>query len=84
MATERGKGRRVARQVGGWALLVAGVAGCVLPVIPGIPLLIGGLALLAPEYAWAGAAQRRVTAWIARRRRGGTAQPPAGTETRQP
>lgn len=45
--------KRVWKQVGGWALVVAGLAGFVLPVIPGIPLLLGGLALLAQDYVWA-------------------------------
>jgi len=27
-----------ARKTGGWFLITAGIAGCVLPVIPGIPL----------------------------------------------
>ena len=30
-----------------------GLLGLVLPVIPGVPLLIAGLALLATEFAWA-------------------------------
>jgi uncharacterized membrane protein YbaN (DUF454 family) len=30
-----------------------GLLGLVLPVIPGIPLLIAGFALLATEFAWA-------------------------------
>ena len=44
---------RILRQVGGYAMLVAGVAGCVLPIIPGIPLLIGGLSLLSVDTPWA-------------------------------
>ena len=49
-----------ARKAGGWGLLVAGVAGCILPVIPGIPLLLAGLLILARDYAWARAALRKV------------------------
>jgi uncharacterized protein YqgC (DUF456 family) len=33
--------------------LLAGIAGCILPVIPGIPLAIAGLIILARDYAWA-------------------------------
>ena len=49
-----------ARKAGGWGLLVAGVAGCILPVIPGIPLLLAGLIILARDYAWARSALRKV------------------------
>ena len=37
----------------GFALLTIGVAGLALPILPGWPLLIVGLALLALEFAWA-------------------------------
>ena len=55
-----------ARIAGGWTLLVVGLLGFVLPVIPGIPLVLAGLALLAKDYAWARLAQSRVKAWVAR------------------
>lgn len=55
---------RWARKASGWGLLAAGIAGCVLPVIPGIPLAIAGLVILARDYVWArrtlGHARRRV------------------------
>ena len=54
---------RWGRLVGGWLLLIAGLAGFVLPVIPGIPLLIAGLALLAYEYVWAKRLLERVKGW---------------------
>lgn len=38
---------------GGWLLLGLGIAGCVLPIIPGIPLALAGLLILARDYAWA-------------------------------
>ncbi|ADV84635.1 PGPGW domain-containing protein [Terriglobus saanensis] len=41
------------RKVCGWALIVLGLVGCLLPIAPGLPLLIAGLALLAKDYAWA-------------------------------
>jgi uncharacterized protein len=41
------------RKVCGWVLIVLGLAGCLLPIAPGIPFLIAGLALLAEDYAWA-------------------------------
>ena len=37
----------------GWACVCAGVLGLVLPVIPGIPLLIAGLFILSARYVWA-------------------------------
>jgi uncharacterized protein (TIGR02611 family) len=53
---------RAARLAGGWALLVVGGALLVLPG-PGIPLVLGGLALLAREQRWA----RRALAVLRRR-----------------
>ncbi|QNI37390.1 hypothetical protein H7846_03495 [Edaphobacter sp. 4G125] len=58
-----------ARKAGGWGLLVAGVAGCILPVIPGIPLLLAGLIILARDYAWARAALRKVKRKVVSMRR---------------
>jgi hypothetical protein len=52
--------RGVLRRTAGWALLVVGGLLLVLPG-PGIPLVLGGLALLAPDSAWA----REVQAWMA-------------------
>lgn len=45
--------KRILRETGAWLLILAGLAGCILPVIPGIPLLIGGLAILAVDRPWA-------------------------------
>lgn len=41
------------RKVCGWVLIFLGLLGCVLPIAPGLPLLVAGLALLAKDYAWA-------------------------------
>jgi len=49
--------RRTAIVVGGFGLLLLGVALLVLPG-PGIPLVAAGLALLALEFHWARAAPR--------------------------
>jgi uncharacterized protein len=57
------------RKAGGWALLAIGIAGCVLPVIPGIPFLIAGLIILARDYEWARFALRRVKRWVVEARR---------------
>jgi uncharacterized membrane protein YbaN (DUF454 family) len=58
-----------ARKAGGWGLLAAGIAGCILPVIPGIPLALAGLIILARDYAWARAALRRAKRKVVSMRR---------------
>ena len=60
---------RITRFVGGWLLILVGVAGCVLPIIPGVPLILAGLALLAEEYAWARRWTEKFKQWLARVRR---------------
>jgi uncharacterized membrane protein YbaN (DUF454 family) len=45
--------KRVAVIASGWVLLLLGVAGLALPVLPGVLLLIIGLSILSVEYAWA-------------------------------
>jgi len=57
------------RKAGGWALLSVGVAGCVLPVIPGIPLLLAGLILLSHDYAWAKGTVGKAKRWAVHVRR---------------
>ena len=39
--------------VGGWLCIVLGVAGLMLPVVPGVFLLVTGVMLLSQRYAWA-------------------------------
>jgi uncharacterized membrane protein YbaN (DUF454 family) len=60
---ERSRWMRIA---GGWFLLGTGIAGCVLPVIPGIPLALAGLLVLSRDYVWArsllGKAKRKAVA----------------------
>lgn len=41
------------RITSGWFLLGTGIAGCVLPIIPGIPLALAGLLILSRDYVWA-------------------------------
>ena len=53
---------RIARIVAGFALIVAGIFMLVLPG-PGIITIIGGLALLAQDIAWAG----RLRDWVRER-----------------
>jgi uncharacterized membrane protein YbaN (DUF454 family) len=49
-----------------WILVLLGTAGIFLPFIPGIPLLIGGLIVLARHYAWASHLLARVRAMLSK------------------
>jgi len=41
------------RLIVGWVCIGLGLLGIILPIIPGIPLLGGGLVLLSTQYHWA-------------------------------
>jgi uncharacterized protein YqgC (DUF456 family) len=60
------------RTAAGLVLIVVGVAGLVLPVLPGIPILIAGLALLGTDHPVRVAVTRRLQRW------GLMKTPPAG------
>ena len=45
--------RRAACTLVGFTLVAIGLAGLILPVLPGWVLIIGGFAVLSREYAWA-------------------------------
>ena len=45
--------RRIAVTIAGVAVLLVGLAGLVLPVLPGWVLIFVGLGILATEYVWA-------------------------------
>jgi hypothetical protein len=68
--------RRVATLSAGWTLLVTGTVLLVLPG-PGLPLLLGGLALLGREVAWAQRLRGRIEDRLPWRRRAAGA-PPGG------
>ncbi len=53
------------------AMLLAGIVGWVLPVIPGWALFIPGLILLSHEFHWA----RRLLAWLKSKLPNQSAQP---------
>ena len=55
--------KRSIRVVAGMVLLVVGVAGLVLPILPGIPLMIAGLALLGSDHPLHVAIRRRLERW---------------------
>jgi uncharacterized protein (TIGR02611 family) len=46
-------GRRVAVTIAGFLLVLIGLAGLVLPILPGWALIFVGLGVLATEYVWA-------------------------------
>jgi hypothetical protein len=56
--TRRSKILRSGRKVAGFAALGVGIPLLVLPG-PGTPFIIAGLALLEPEYPWAGRMRTR-------------------------
>ncbi|HEV7675247.1 MAG: putative transrane protein [Candidatus Angelobacter sp.] len=45
--------KRLALIAAGWVLLMLGAIGLVLPILPGVLLLIVGLSILSVEYEWA-------------------------------
>lgn len=45
--------KRVAFNAAGWLLLVLGVVGLFLPILPGVLLMVVALSILSIEYAWA-------------------------------
>ena len=46
--------------VTGWLLTIGGIIGLVLPILPGLPFLLLGLAILSERYGWA----QWVTTWL--------------------
>jgi hypothetical protein len=53
------------RKLIGWPCLFIGLMGIILPIIPGIPFLIVGLAALSTEYRWV----RSLLVWTKRKTR---------------
>ena len=51
------------RVIGGVVLLICGLLGLVLPIIPGIPLLLAGAALLGFDHPLIRPFARRVAQW---------------------
>jgi len=44
----------------GWVCLTVGLLGLVLPILPGIPLMLAGLAALSTQHRWARALMLRL------------------------
>jgi hypothetical protein len=53
------------RTICGWICLVLGLAGLLLPLLPGVPLLFAGLFMLSNNYQWA----RKCLLWLKTRLR---------------
>ena len=45
--------KRVLVQIVGWAFILLGIVGLVLPILQGVLFLLIGLMILSTEYAWA-------------------------------
>lgn len=54
---------RLWRNAAGWIFVILGVAGVILPILPGVPLLIAGLVLLSADYRWARNCLGKVKLW---------------------
>jgi uncharacterized membrane protein YbaN (DUF454 family) len=44
--------RRIAVIVLGWVLILLGIAGLVLPIVPGAVLIVVGAVMVNPKWAW--------------------------------
>lgn len=54
----------LARHIAGWGLLLVGVAGLVLPVMPGWPFLAWGAIILAPDVPFIARVLDRIAARV--------------------
>lgn len=58
-----GGGWRMARAAAGIAMITIGVVGCLLPIIPGVPFLVGGVALLGTRHPLVRPFAERLERW---------------------
>lgn len=56
--------RRALVAIGGGLLVLVGLAGFVLPILPGTVLLVAGLLVWSSEFRWARELLARVRAWL--------------------
>ncbi len=57
---------KLVRTVTAVCVMAVGVVGLVFPLVPGVPLIIGGLALLGSAHPWNAAARRWLDSWRGR------------------
>jgi hypothetical protein len=50
---------RSVRTAGGFCLIVLGAIGTLMPVVPGVPLILAGVALVGTDHPWIRAAVSR-------------------------
>ena len=51
------------REISGFVLLIAGLVGCLIPLIPGSPMVIAGAALLGADHPRIRPSIRRLEQW---------------------
>lgn len=59
---------RTARTVGGFTLIGAGIIGTLVPIVPGIPMLIAGVALVGRGHPLLRPVMSRIERWRRRKR----------------
>ena len=62
--TARRRFRRAAVAIGGGLLVLLGILGSALPVLPGMVFLVAGLLLWSTEFRWAKQLLTRLRQWI--------------------
>jgi hypothetical protein len=65
MASQDPKRNKLLRMIAGYSCIGLGVAGCILPIIPGLPLLFVGLGLLSVYSPWAARLQEKLKKFVA-------------------
>jgi hypothetical protein len=55
--------RRPIRTVSGFALIVLGAIGTLVPVVPDVPMMLAGVALVGTDHPWIRAARTRWGSW---------------------
>ncbi len=73
---------RTFRIVAGVALFGLGLLGMVLPVLPGIPLLLAGVALLGTNHPWVRPFMVRFRLWRRKRARAAATRQPVDSDHR--
>jgi uncharacterized protein len=64
------------RTVAGVMLITIGMVGILLPIIPGIPLMLAGVATMGRDHPWLRPLMARLDGWRSRRRTSSSQEPP--------